>query len=231
MNRAIFLLFVATFANCLAQSSDEAPPGNPTQFPSGDAKWTVTWTYRTDFLPNPKSANFASQKIMKSMEVTRIGKLQQQVTSWSNGQISQNWYFPKNRFTITTNTSDGSAVVISDFNGIAPMLLQTGFDPSGFIWIDPKYFKGVESYQGTTCYHYKGTVMKSVGLRGETKAFNLEAWIDKKALLPVALDDGVKLGVFAFDKEAPKGHLVPPKEIQEAFLDNAPGPGPWAEQN
>ena len=215
MNRIWFLLLWSFLLPVAGQIPSDVPPGNPTQFPTGAAEWSI------DITPEgsaPKGA--PSTEFVTKIDVTQVDKIERRVMTWSSGQTSEEWYFKDFGATVTTRSGNGRPACIPDVS--KPFWLRTGFEPSEFQWITPANYKDTISYQGKRCLHYQSNVKlgRDGGIMDPNAGGTIfstcpyEAWIDAKTLLPVGLNDGTKLGVFTFRPDPPAGPLVPPAGVE-----------------
>ena len=209
MNKVCFLLLWGVILPCLGQTpTDEIPPGNPTQFPTGDAAWQVDLTY--DGL-KAGAAGTRAQKI----NIIQVGNVRCNVITYSDGSTAENWHFNSKHYMAVEDPKTKSVVIVWDTLNLATVL-TVGFDNSSFIWIGPSFFKDTISYQEKDCYHYKGTVtFVQPGGHGQKSSTVQEAWIDKKTLLPVGLDNGSCVALFSF-LPTPTEPLTPPQNIARA---------------
>jgi hypothetical protein len=215
MNKSLLPLILLSVFPCFAHAQTAIPAGNPTQFPTGPAEWTITVKFKD-------SAGTKEGRLQK-VDVTQAGDIQRLILTWLSGKTTEQWHFSKELVTLTTNSVDGKPVCIPDYEKL--LWLPTGFEPSSFAWVDRSNYKDTVSYQGKTCYHYLAHVKLGrdrvfLGQDSEGHGDQFEAWIDKKSLLPVGLDDGIKIGVFSFMDTPPPGPLTPPPAIAEAFRRN-----------
>jgi hypothetical protein len=151
---------------------------------------------------------------MKKLEVTQVGAVQRNVITWMDKAPTERWHL--GQMIAYNETDDGSATCIPESSTFAMRMLITRCEPASFSFVSPTTYMDTVSYNGMTCYHYKGNVIEARG-NGITYTWIYEAWIDKATNLPVALDDGRRVGTFTFQKGPPKPPLTPPPDIQEAI--------------
>jgi len=213
MNKVCFLLLWSVILPCFGQVPvDEIPPGNPTQFPGGDAAWVVELT----------PSGGGKDSAIKKVQVTKSGAVARYVITWSSGKITERWRFSSAHMTVDQNPTSGSAIVILDSNLLFNLSMPSidGVEATAFDWINRPFYKDTVPYEGskTPCYHYAGMVSNMhLNPRPPPELIPYpptmhEAWIDKKTLLPVAIDDGYNLAIFTF-LPPPTEPLVPPQVI------------------
>jgi len=182
-------------------------------FPSSPAAWTI------DIVP-ATGANPATQ--MKKIDITRVGDVTRSLVTWMTGKPTERWSFGKYGITYVTETYNGNPSMMMGEDTSMGGDYAVGFDQQAFSWMKSEMLKDTVSYAGKNCLHYVGTIMiqhrldTPTGAKFVEKPLHCEAWIDKDKLLPVALFNGLQLGVFTFH-DAPDGPLVPPLGIKKAI--------------
>ena len=125
MNKVCFLFLLGATLSCLAQNAQDAPPGNPTQFPSGDAAWTIDITQK-----NPGGATPAATGRMQKVDIALLGDIQRIIITWVDGKTTERWHYNSLKVTFDTNTTTGDPVGIKDWNlAFTP---KTGFEAVAF---------------------------------------------------------------------------------------------------
>ncbi|MFA7344111.1 MAG: hypothetical protein WC003_07385 [Terrimicrobiaceae bacterium] len=192
------------------------------KFPDGPAAWTV----KVGPLPSSGAASSptvsANRTDIVKIEVVQDDEKRRSVVTWSNGKSRETWSIPRLNLTLAEDPS-GTAFFSQDHS------IPLG--PSDFAWLKPGFLQKATpvDYAGRKCFHYRGAVDIMLGTDGAPgpgqnpesdgilRSVKREAWIDSATLLPVALDDGVVLGVFTF-QQAP-GPLTFPPGLKR-LLDN-----------
>ena len=190
------------------------------QFPAGPAAWTV------DIVPSPNAkqapATSGTTYDIKKIDVTKIGDVSRNVITWATGKTTERWCYDQLHVMVATDTYDGSPAFLSGEDITMGGDFTVGFNSSSFTWLKNELLKDTVSFRGRKCLHYQGTVtvertvLAGAGdFRKVMVPFHCEAWIDQETLLPVALYDGSKLGVFTFH-DPPTEPLNPPPAIEKA---------------
>lgn len=175
------------------------------RFPAGKASWTITCAQRgapaaTPEEEQPETADTASTEeapptVLTRVEVSQNEELRQTVLHWTNGQKRELWA-PAGSTEIITEDPRGRTFVTRNSD-----LFGDPFSAASFEWMksaNPTGGKPI-SYRGVECYHYKGEIREMLDpLGGETRLIPVQAWIDAKTQLPVALKKGDLMGVFTF---------------------------------
>ncbi len=225
MNKPSFLhltLALALLSNVtLADDLFKMPP-NP-------SAWTVNITY-PDSSSSPTTSPAAKPTqtgidLIQKIEIEQDGAKTRSVLYWASGKTIERWTLAG---MLLSEDDHGQVYMLrSDLVGQAvfhvPFTLPTSLD-----WIKPELQqgKGTVSYNGTDCYYYKGAVaMFSVDPMHHMPPTKVQAWIDSKTDLPVAIDDGAGLGTFTFSKMPPPP-LVLPAKFQKAIEDYEKYSGP-----
>jgi len=168
---------------------------------------------------------------MKSIEITRVGKLRRDSITWWDGHTSETWYLLDVGLILVEQAHIIQEVRTStqgqDRNGLVPKLLD--LDQASLSWIKPENYKGEESLNGKKNYHYR-TVITIPGppmsdpktgkeIPGEPIHLIYQAWLNPKTLQPIALDDGDQNYTLTFSSTPPTEHLELPerfkKDLQE----------------
>jgi hypothetical protein len=222
VNKLIFLSICALSVPCLAQDQPEVPAGNPVQFPTGNAQWTIDVTYKASSTPaptagaTPKPTPAASGRIRR-IEVTQSDTMERTVTTLDTGKKSESWFQIPLGVLVSTNTPDGSPVCFSGKDRLRIMALATGFEPTAFQWLDRDHFVNFVAYKGQKCLHYKKDVQLSKSQRAYVGGVSgvFEAWVDQEKRLPIALSNEKMTGIYTFAKDPPTEALTMPQPIAD----------------
>jgi hypothetical protein len=208
------LLFCAAGTACFGQDqSGDIPAGNPVQFPTGNAQWTIDVTYKASppapgATPKPTTASGRVKKI----EVTQSDTIERTVVTLDTGKKSENWFHIPTQILITTNTPSGGPVCFSSRESEMIKSFATGFEPADFQWLNKEHFVAFISYKGQSCLHYRVDIEPTSPDRREAGGiFGIyEAWVDKDTHLPIALSKASVTGIYTFAKSAPEPLTMPP---------------------
>jgi|GEM_PF-5765115 len=178
--------------------------------------------------------------VLKTVEITRIGKMRHDILTAEDGSTFENWYDYVNGLLAhgkLNGSSISSPIVISlgahvdDYVGaFAPKILDLTDD--SLSWVNQQAFKGKTLINGKTAFRYQktykvgGTVisdpktgaLKMIG--GDLITF--QAWIDPKTKVPIALDDSQWNYVLTFSAPVSTTPLVLPavyKKIIQAHIE------------
>jgi hypothetical protein len=208
MSKWILLLIWSALLPALAQEPTDIPEGNPTQFPGGDAAWSV------DVTPD----NHSNGPAIKHVDFTRVGGIVRYVIIWADGKTTERWRF--NNLTIDQNPATGGVLMILDSNllGTVNLVDLSGFGDTAASWVDRPLYKETKIYNKILCYHYTGMIarmhlnLKPPPIYIPYSPTMHEAWIDKKTHLPLMIDDGYNVAVFTF-LPTPTAPLKPPTAV------------------
>jgi hypothetical protein len=200
-------------------------------FPAGDTVCSVTVTsHLIGFSHTPANVNTeGSPVVLQSVEITRIGKLQRDEMTWSDGKKTEAWTLLDLGLTLAEKVVSSSSFIYellkgSPFrNAFCPTLLD--LDEASVTWINPQSFTGNTDLEGKPTLHYQ-TKMSLPAPNGPPRNVIYQAWIDAKTLKPLALDDGDALYALTFSvSPASTGPLILPdrfkKNLQEYENANA----------
>jgi hypothetical protein len=182
------VLFAISFGNALA---------NPlVQFPSGPATWTV------DVSVSPSAGALSTQvatEVVK-VDVSQSERICRNEVTFKSGINRVTWSVTGTNLLLTQDPK-GTAFLTP-----VTQFFNVPYTPSTFDWVSASYLqeKTPVDYGGRACFHYKGPAG--------------EAWIESKTLLPVALDNGVRVASFSFGPP-PASPVVLPAKFKQ-ILDN-----------
>lgn len=187
------------------------------KFPEGAAAWMVECrglngadplpaAKPTDGTGTPDALNPKAMVTLKKVEVVQDSGMRCSITHWSNGKTRQTWRLNQPPVLLTEDPS-GRALATRD-----ALLFGDFFSEQAFSWIKPEFLQGKApvSYEGRSCWHYKGQAPALNSFTAEEEGMvTYEAWIEEKTFLPVGLNDGEQLAVFTFKKSATTLKLPP----------------------
>lgn len=188
MNKGVFaILFCALAATMFAESL--------VKFPTGPSSWTVNCGGKSE---NGTDSSIAETKRgfpLKRIDVAQNDTTRRSIIHWASGKSRELWSL-SNMDVVLTEDPSGSTLVSGN-----TLLHGDPFSPSSFDWIkaSTRADDKVVTYEGKACNHYKGfVVIPNPTGEGPPETIPVEAWIDAKTLLPVALKKGDTLGIFSF---------------------------------
>ncbi len=201
MNNLLSLpaILAALLAPSILWAQTPALPDPPlVNFPNGDAAWTMEMTSRARTIADLGATTEPSPSAKQSkIEVIRTGNLARYRITSPNKQITEYWLTENYGFF----EDAASHTIHIDRNRSAGVRFDRQ-DGSRFGWIKPYHLVGPENYLGKPCLHYNSEMVpdKQAGPAAASPQApgNLQAWIDKTTLLPVAYDDGQALYVYTF---------------------------------
>ncbi|MFA7345943.1 MAG: hypothetical protein WC003_16715 [Terrimicrobiaceae bacterium] len=183
--------------------------------PQGEFSCIVEVIPRNVPKPDPAHPEWRYAPVMKTITITRVGKIRRDDIAWSDGKVSQLWSLADKKLSVLENAlHPGRPVyVLSGMlrDEACPRLLH--FDADSVSWIT----ESALVKEGGASLHYQATVKlpdTGVEREGPPPTAVYQAWIDPKTLLPLKFDDGQALYTLAFSKDAPSAPLVMPPRLQ-----------------
>jgi hypothetical protein len=172
------------------------------------APTNATWVIHIEAPANGQPAA-PGGKILKELDVTKVGDTQRVTSVWSDGTSTSDLWFYKGIALSHNPVLDyafaGNALA-SDHGTSTPGAL----DFVDLAWVDAKNFVGKSIQSGHDCYYY----------RLKTESDLQEAWIDSGTGLPVASKDIMDSRTYEF-KAGTETSLTLPQIFQEAYDRNA----------
>ncbi len=190
--------------------------GDLVKFPTGLAAWRVEITPMSS-----GNAGATTGAHIVKIDVVQDDEKRRNLVTWSQGSVMEQWEIYRYNLILRKDPMDhafATSGVGDSTDGGA-----ISHSPASFRWLASEFLqeKTPIDYKGRKCFHYKGTIERSVlnGVKDDTAMLAMEAWIDSKTLLPVAYEDGTGLGTFIFLKP-PSAELQLPAPFQKV-LDGA----------
>jgi hypothetical protein len=239
MNKVISFV-TSLFIFCLpglslhAQQEEIPPPSPPflSRLPD-HAAWRITYTSKQAPTPTPPvgAANATNAvpaapqpRVLKEVDGVKMDQTRQEIYQWSDKQTTEHWSYGGS-YLLTQ--LDNPGVYIFKPSLTNPGITATIPDYSvsdfpEFSWVSLENYKSIVIYQQHKCYFFQAQ-KQSVAptpfpLPASVKSLPVpvkQAWIDVKTKLPVALNDGTVLGVYAIREIPQRDMELPPKFAEE----------------
>jgi hypothetical protein len=213
-----FLSLLIGITGTLHAQKAEPPP-----LPSGPlikrapdfAQWTYSFIFSTE-TPKTGDKSAVSEHDVNTV-VVKTGTMYHVQSIDGIGMKIEKWIVGNMQVTIVPNAkfpSLSTGASIGDPNS----------DFTGFDWISPKNYTGVEKVRGLDCYVFRSKIKaKSASTIPELdmnpkEKVEVVACIDMKSLLPISLQSGESMTTYRYG-QTPSAKLVPPANVQ-ALIDN-----------
>jgi len=229
MNKWIFFGLVL---GCLILPG--AASAQSVNFPTGNCAWTVKMTPFTASDEGGATATPAPPAIKAlakaaTVEVTQVDNLKRIRITWTDGKTSEEWTVPKMPVVFKEDPRNGNVFPVQ----ASTMEMQyerstMRYDVSAFSWLNAQTLKEQApiTYQGKSCFHYfvagvskaptaKDFAPGGIGYNATVNTPTMEAWIEAKTLLPIALHEGPSLYTFTFPPTPPTDPLVLPAKFKK----------------
>jgi len=191
--------------------------------PQGNLTCSVTVTYHGT-LPKGTTATSAKASttggpVLQNVAITRTGNLRRDLSTWSDGTTYEAWIMEDTGMMVVERTM-GTSKFIYEFpknsisrNPFSPVILQ--WEAGALGWINPQTLIGDSTQSGTPAVLYQAPMSLPTDLQTPDNEL-YQAWVDKKTLVPLALDDGKALYELTFSGP-PKEQLVMPERFKTAL--------------
>ena len=143
---------------------------------------------------------------MLRVRVEKAGSNRHQETLWDNGKKETLWIYKGWVVFQPASFPADQAIALPATDRNSPVKDGTDSDFPDFSWIRPEAFVKTVAYHGQPCHYYEdkeAPPLKGGDTLTPTPVKKIQAWIDVKTRLPVAVEDDAVLKTFHFLKEAP----------------------------
>jgi hypothetical protein len=195
------IALIALISGAPASAQDVPPPVPPlvASVPQ-DADWTITVQYPSSAATAPAAAPDVSGRVdrrIREVHSTKTGKFKRDIITYISGTTEERWFIGS-MYLWTPPHGDVSVYDLSNTpsnpSDMSPSV-SSGFP--GVEWVGLSHYDHVETFDETSCYHYKDASSGS------------EAWINARNKLPVAYKSGDEVYHFKFNPP-PSGLALPP---------------------
>jgi hypothetical protein len=213
-NLAVFAALAFGFVSAASVARSQPAESPLVVLPQGDFSCLAEVTsHIATPKPDPAHPNQHFAALRKEIAITRIGAVRRDVTTWTDGSVSELWSLDDQGVTLWQTNGPGRAVYL--FRGprrdeLTVKLLR--LDAASVAWIKKQNLVGNE--EGTLHYQAIVTLPES-GPKPRTAIY--QAWIDPKTLQLKKLDDGDNLYTLTVSPDRPAGPLVMPPDIQAEY--------------
>jgi hypothetical protein len=201
--------------------------------PAGDLACSVVVTNHAGS-PPPDGTNPAPppaktptvRPIMTTATIVRVGRMQQDTFTWSNGTTSESWTLLDMGLTLLEDPTGPANQIYELPNGsavrkvLSPPVLD--LDAASVAWINSSHLTGKTTHDGKPAIHYQAT--EALYNFVPPKNVLYQAWVDPKTLAPLAFDDGDCLYELTFSAPPTQPLLLPDrfkKDLNEYLNANA----------
>lgn len=191
------------------------------KLPSGDFSCSVTAIPRatkpeSPEPPPPKKPGGGTPRVLKKLDVVRVGNIRRDTVGWSDGSTSVVWGLVNEKLLVTERTSLSGKKRVQVFAGVfrdtvEPLLLR--FDQESISWISDEYLVSKGDPDGSLL-HYKREIPQQVQPGEKPWSEVFQAWIDPKSRMPVKFDDGRATYILKFSADPPRESLAIPGNLQ-----------------
>lgn len=216
LKKAILLAILTQASLALGQANDFV------NFPAGNMAFTIDISYPkpttgTSTLSTTEDVSKNAPAKLTKIVCTQYDEIQRLQLTNAEGKTWERWTLPSLSVYFEEDTRNGKVATMPR-GGLAASYAVHIPDISSFDWInaDAAQNRTEVTYLGKKCFHYSGTatIEHPGSLSNPSYKVNQEAWIERETLVPVALDTGMQLDIFTFQK-APENPLVVPKKFQD----------------
>jgi hypothetical protein len=204
----------------------QVPPPSPpflNRLPD-HAAWRVTYTSHQAPAPPAGAAKGPLPRVLQEVDGTKMDQNRREIYVWSDKTTTAHWIYKGIYLFNQPTTPDIYILNIATYKGspMAPSLVPdyATTDFPEFSWVSLRNYQGVAIYQQHQCYLFQAQKKSEASPSQTTPPVmsGTQAWIDVKTKLPVALDDGTTLKIYAVS-EVPPRDLELPDKFASALAD------------
>jgi hypothetical protein len=201
--------------------------------PAGDLACSVVITNHAGSPPPdgtnpapPPAKTSTVRPMMTAATIVRVGRMQQDTFTWSNGTTSESWTLLDTGLTLLEDPTGPAKSIYELPRGsavrkvLSPPVLA--LDAASLDWINSSHLTGKTAHDGKPAIHYQA--IEALYNFVPPKSVLYQAWIDPKTLAPLAFDDGDRLYELTFSAPPAQPLVLPDrfkKDLNEYLNANA----------